>query len=121
MIVQRVTIRGEWNEALTRLLDGALRRIVDALSNKLTVRDNVAGAALNVRWNSDQAPQFVPYGKAPRFVAVLAAKSATEPESEVVSFSPIRWRVADGGIVINDIPDLTPGEDYTVDLLMVED
>lgn len=111
----------EWSEKTIRTFNGAFKRVTDALANGLTVRDNVAGAALNVRWNSDQAPQFVPYGKAPRFVAVLAAKSATEPESEVVSFSPIRWRVADGGIVINDIPDLTPGEDYTVDLLMVED
>lgn len=120
MIVQRITIT-EWTETTVRLFDGAFRRVTDALTNRLTVRDNVAGTALEVRWNSDQAPQFIPASRVPRFVAVLAARLSADPASEVVSFSPIRWQVANGGIVINDIPDLTPGENYTVDLLMVED
>jgi len=97
------------------------RSVIEALSRRLTVRDNVAAEAFSVVWNSDEELTLEPQTRVPRAIMMLRASLQSTP-SAFVSGGSVNWEpLPDGRILITGIGSLTGGVPWDVDLLLVED
>lgn len=101
-------------------LESVIRTIVDALTAKLTVRDNVAGEQMTVAWNSDAIVTISP-ARQPRSIIILRAHRLDTPAA-FASGGAVYWEpLTDGRIQLTGMSSLAGSIDWSVDLLLLED
>ncbi len=97
------------------------RSVLDALTSRLSIRDNAAATSLEVVWNSTDGLTLAPQKSVPRSIVMLRASLQSVPGS-YVSGGSVSWVPQDdGSILITGIGSLTGGVPWDVDLLLVED
>lgn len=103
-------------------LNVVVRTVIDALTGKLTLRDNIAAVAVELDWNSARAPISVdwPRAVAPRTVLMLRANRKSDPSS-FFSTAGVVWGFEGGQVLIYSLSTIATGEEWSVELLMVED
>lgn len=94
-----------------------IRQVTAALTNGVTLAENLAGEVKSLTWNSDAPPTIATKAR-PIAVLLLSASLLSTPSTRI-SGAVVTWTQTTAGVVVTAIEGLTPSTDYAVSLWLV--